>query len=312
METTRATLYRGILQALAYADIFDYPLTLPELHRYTVGVSVPLTAVAQAVAPGSPLARYVEHRDEFITLKGRGHLVAVRRRREQWAHRLWPKAIAYGRRIAAMPFVRMVAVTGALAVNNVEADDDIDYLVVTEPGRVWLCRALVIALVRWAARRGDVLCPNYFLATPALALSEQDLFTAHEVAQMVPVTGQKVYWKMRHLNAWTTRFLPNAVGPPRWVPDGYFSPWGQWLAECVLRTPIGAYLERWERERKVRKFTPRSASAREVCFAPDRCKGHFDQHGRHTLQAFQRRWQELQEALADLGVEVVTGVNAES
>src|SRR5260370_23103993 len=84
-----------------------------------------------------------------------------------------------------------------------------------ERGRVWLCRAIVVGLVRTAALRGVELCPNYFLSERALVLDEHNLFTAHEVAQMVPLTGIETYQRMRSLNRWTDTFLPNAGGHPR-------------------------------------------------------------------------------------------------
>ncbi len=286
-------MYTAILQALLYADIFDYPLTLPEIHRYMVGVSAPVDAVQDALAPTSPLAGYVERRGEFFTLTGRAHLAEVRRHRERAAERMWPKAIAYGRRMAGLPFVRMVAVTGALALDNVDEDDDLDYFIVTDPGRLWLCRAMVILLVRWAARRGDILCPNFFLSSEALVLRQRNLFTAHEVVQMVPVAGLDVYRLMRASNAWTFRYLPNALGPPKVLLDhpGRF-PFRP-LVEGVLRSPVGAPLERWEMTRKIRKFTAHGGGNPEVYFSPHHCKGHFDRHGTRTLAEFQRRWQEF-------------------
>ena len=64
------------------------------------------------------------------------------------------QAVRYGLTIARLPFVRMVAVPGALTMDNVEPGDDVDYLIVTAPDRLWLCRAVVIELVvKPAARR---------------------------------------------------------------------------------------------------------------------------------------------------------------
>ncbi len=290
-------MYTAILQTLLYADIFDFPLSLPEIHRYLVGVPASLSDVARALNSRSPLTDYVETRDGFFTLAGRGHLVELRRARTFTAQRLWPKAILYGQHMAALPFVRMVAVTGALALDNVDDDDDIDYLIVTEPGRLWLCRGLVILLVRWAAQRGDVLCPNFFLSTAVLALPEHNLFTAHEVTQMVPIAGLDVYHTIRRLNAWTNRFLPNAHGTPRVIGNGgHPSRWQPWL-ELPLRTRLGNLIEQWEMNRKIRRFAPQAGQNPEALFSPHHCKGHFDRHGSRTLEEFQRRWQILRKEL---------------
>jgi len=74
-------------------------------------------------------------------------LSELRKRRAEVAARLWPEAIRCGRSVGRVPFV-MVAVTGALAMDNVDEGADLDYLIVTEPGRVWLCRLLIVQLVR--------------------------------------------------------------------------------------------------------------------------------------------------------------------
>jgi hypothetical protein len=92
--------------------------------------------------------------------------------------------------MALLPFVRMVAVTGALAVDNISARPDIDLLVVAEPGRVWVCRRFLIVLVRLARVFGDDVCPNYVIAQSKLDLEQRDFFTAHELAQMVPMSGE--------------------------------------------------------------------------------------------------------------------------
>ncbi len=290
-----SSLEQAILDTLAYADIFQYPLAQDEIHRYLVGVKAALTEVCAALDHMQNHG-LLDCRDGFYTLPGRSDLVSIRQARRQTAARLWPNALQYGKLISYLPFVRMVAVTGSLAVNNVEPQADLDYLIVTRPGRVWLARLMVILLVRWAATRGSVICPNYFLSETSLALPERDLFTAHELVQMVPISGAGVYAAMRRLNAWVTDYLPNA-SLPWWAALGPAAkpPLLQKLGELVLQAPIFDRLERWEMERKIRKFAKLPGSHLETCFDAETCKGHFDAHENQVLSAFQERERILQE-----------------
>jgi hypothetical protein len=189
---SEATLELAIMRTLAYADMFDYPLRPAEVHRYLVAEAASLQRVDQALRDSRLLRELTSQVDDYYALRGRTSLVRLRQERQQVSGGLWPRAARYGRLMAGLPFVRMVAVTGALAVNNVDRRVDLDYLVVTEPGRLWLCRALVILLVRWALLRGGVICPNYFISTSALSIAERSLYTAHELAQMVPISGMGV------------------------------------------------------------------------------------------------------------------------
>ncbi len=301
-------LERSILQAVSYADVFDFPLTAGEIHYYLVGLAAAKPEVQHILNGDRLVPRHLERYKDLFTLPGRTSIVKERQRRAAASTRIWPSAIKYGRLIAQIPFVRMVAVTGALAVNNAVLDDDMDYFIVTEPGRLWLCRSLVILLVRLAARRGDLLCPNYFLSENSLALPEHDLFTAHELLQMVPVSGLPVYKKMLRLNSWAGRFLPNAyyfegASTPSEGESNSPIP----LVERVLRSTPGDWFEKWEMERKITKFNKQepvsfspgfrgnngSEDLIELSFSADRCKGHFNHHGRRALQAYKAQLKQL-------------------
>ena len=294
-EPGRAALDRAIVQTVAYSDVFDYPLTADEIQRYLIGVAASRGLVRTALTNGSSrLVRDTLTRTgRYFTLAGRESAVETRRARAATAIDYWKRAVRYGHLIGNLPFVRMVAVTGALAMDNV-ADGDIDYLVVTEPGRLWLCRAVVVGLVRTAAFRGTELCPNYFLSERALELGERNLFTAHEVAQMVPLYGMATYQQLRKLNRWTETYLPNAGGPPRKVAALEHRPRrARTLVERTLRSRLGAPIERWEMARKVRKLGQRSIGHTEAAFGPDWCKGHFGDHGQQTLKRYEERLRDL-------------------
>lgn len=290
LDTSWSELERAIVMTVAYADVFDYPLTGGEIHRYLAGVAAAPAEVAAALRQGLLRAGTLAQVGPYVMLPGREAIVATRQRRAAVAERMWPAAVFYGRMIGRLPFVRMVAVTGALAVNNVERGADIDYLIITEPGRLWLCRAIIIGLVRLAARRGHILCPNYLLSERALALSQHSLYGAHELMQMVPITGVACYNRMRRANAWADELLPNAAGMPFLVtPQAGARSRSQALAELALRTRPGGWLERWEMERKVRKFSARHPGNPEISLNSDCCKGHFDGHGQRTLAAYADR-----------------------
>jgi hypothetical protein len=289
----RVALERAIVQAVAYADVFDFPLTADEMHRYLIGVSASRSSVRAALGSSRLIPEVLSRTGRYFTLAGREMTIDTRRARASTAAGYWRRAVRYGHLIGSVPFVRMVAVTGALAMDNV-ADGDIDYLVVTEPGRLWLCRALVVGLVRTAALRGVVLCPNYFLSEQALVLAERNLFTAHEVAQMVPLTGIQTYQRMRALNRWTDTYLPNAGGHPRRVTPAEPQPRRtRRILESTLRSPLASPFERWEMARKVRKLGQRSNGHAEAAFGPDWCKGHFGDHGQLTLSRYDERVQAL-------------------
>jgi hypothetical protein len=285
-------LETAVWRTVAYVDVFDYPLTAAEIHRYLAETPASLPEVENVLADKRFTSRHLCHVGAYYALPGREETAAIRQERGRLARQLWPVAMQYGRLLASLPFTRMVAVTGSLAVDNMAPNGDIDYLLVAANGRVWLNRAFAIAIVRLAARRGYTLCPNYILAERALHFPEHNLYTAHEVVQMMPLSGMDVYARIRQINRWTDAFLPNAIGLPRKMGHGRTPHFRlQRLAELPLRTPLGRWLDQWEMQRKIRKFhqphTPGLET--EAAFTADWCKGHFTTHKQYTLTAYQNR-----------------------
>jgi hypothetical protein len=148
--------------------------------------------------------------------------------------------------------------------------------------------------VRYAARRGWELCPNYFLAERALELAERDLYAASELARMIPVGSAEHDAVLRAANRWTLGYLPNARAAPSLVAlDGPPTERARRWAELALRSPVGAALEGWEQRRKVARFRARARRAGavdgEASFGPDRCKGHFDANRVRIRAAYEAR-----------------------
>lgn len=286
----RAIVGRAVVEAVAYADVFDWPLTAPEIHRFLVEPAL-LAEVDEALR-WSRLDEFVSQTAGLVTLTGREHLPLERRAREVRSAALWPHAVRYASLIGALPFVRMVAVTGSLAASAVTEKADIDLFVVTLDGRLWLTRALTIAVVRVAKCRRLELCPNYFLAESALELKDRDLFTAHEFVQMVPVSGVRAYQGLLERNGWYRDFLPNHPGPaapPRSSSDNRV----RRSAERALSSRPLDHLERWEMRRKIARLgavlpsaPPSAGEEPEAFYHAAACKGHVDGYRTRTLAAF--------------------------
>lgn len=290
---------QAAVRSVAYADVFQYPLRVAEVHRYLHGVSATLEMTAEALARCSARGNPLSHRDGFYTLPGREHLVELRRRRAANAKLLWPAALKYGRLIAGLPFVRMVAVTGSLAWDNVDRGADIDLLIVTEPDRLWVARWLVAALARVAKRDGAPLCPNYVVSKRALVLAERNLYCAYELAGMIPIAGLGMHRRLRRANSWALSYLPNAVEtarPPvsvhRAAPRRALAGIAR-LGAKTLRSPLGGVLERLEMGYRIRKRAKFIVEHSEAAYGVDWYKSHVMGHRHHVLAAFDDRLRDL-------------------
>jgi hypothetical protein len=283
----------AILKTLLYADIFDYPLSEAEIHHYLIGHALPLPQV-QATLQNSPwLGQHLIRANGYYTLKAEA--AEIRHQREAVAQKLVGPALFYGHLLSLFPFVRMVALTGALAVRNPSSPgDDFDYLLITRAGRVWTARLLILVLVRAARLWGVKLCPNYILAEGNLAQARQNLYVARELAQMIPISGRGLYEAMLAANPWAGDYLPNARGqlyPAHERPGGWLWRMGgalQKIGERLLGGRLGEALEAWEQSRKTAKFAQEAAQHPHSAAIVDgeQVKGHFNDYGHYIMSQY--------------------------
>ena len=154
--------------------------------------------------------------------------------------------------ISLVPYVRMVAVTGSLALNTTHKGSDIDVLIVVKNGHIWTVRALISALMQVLGKRRygkfirDRICLNHYISDNESVLRPNHLFSAHICSTLVPVWRQESYSpsffekisvrsKFLHANSSAPYFLRN-------------------FAEFVLSKTISYKLEQALRTLQMRKI----------------------------------------------------------
>lgn len=279
-------LSQAVFDTLLYSDVFDFPLSAREIYHYLSEKSATLEDVNRVLSSDP---RFVSE-GEYFALPGRGEIMSLREKRERRSQELLPYVFAYGRMIGALPFVRMVALTGSLAVHNLADDEDFDYMLVTQAGHLWTARAFVLLLGRFARLAGHRLCPNVIVAENSLAWSRHDLYSARELCQMIPIVGMGVYRSLMIANAWVRDFLPNAYGEAihataQQEPGQIL----QRLFELPLQGWLGKRFERWEMNRKVERFSREEGFGEETIFNANICQGNFDHHRKWTQRELEKR-----------------------
>ena len=114
-----------------------------------------------------------------------------------------------------VPFVRMIGVTGRMAMKNTEKKSDLDLFICLEAGHIFTGRTLVTALVQLLGKRrygdkiADRVCLNYFITTDALEIETKTLFASSEYFFMLPVFGFKYFQKFQSVNQWIKEYHGN-------------------------------------------------------------------------------------------------------
>jgi hypothetical protein len=212
-------LSKNILATIVYYDVLDYPLTSSEIWKYLSVRSGEMSGcnfldVLKELEDDKLRKVIVECRG-FYFLKGRESLVNARIKRNKIAQ----KKFRIARRVAwflrFVPYVRMVAVTGRLAMKNTGMPSDIDFLIVLKHGRIFIGRILVTLVVHLLGKRrygdkiADRICLNYFITDQSLEIGFKDLFSSSEYSFIFPLFGFEVFRKFQAKNEWIKNHKPN-------------------------------------------------------------------------------------------------------
>lgn len=237
---------KAILKTLAYSDIFDYPLTLYEIHKWLIGRKANLREVEEALVLLMKKAT-VKRKNQYYFLPRRESLVNIRKRREKQSVKYFNKAKQLAAALRLIPDVKLVGISGGLAMNNAQKSDDIDLFIITKKGRLWISRLLVLGLLSLAGQRrkfgeggravAGKICVNTILEEDRLTQETRDIYTAHEVLQMKVLWERGgIYQKYLEDNLWVFKYIPNWVGESRQISASKYRvfdniTWAESLAE---------------------------------------------------------------------------------
>lgn len=213
---------KAVFNTLVYSGIFDYPLKPEEIFLYLINDAPCSQQEIVGALGGLKQAGLIEEREGLFFLKNREAVCDLRKKREVWSQQKLIKVRRWIWLFRLMPWVRLVAVTGAVVANNADQTSDIDLMVIADSKRIWLTRLLTLGLLKILGLRVDLkrgltanrFCVNLFIADDCLEYPQKNLYTANEIIRVEPIFERDdFYQKFLSANLWTSEFLPNLRRP---------------------------------------------------------------------------------------------------
>lgn len=193
------SLSKDIDRTINYANFFGYSPSLKEIHRWLISPHI---------------YSYRQVASFFKKRPPRSANFIVSKQKISHAQRM-------ANTLSWFPGIKMIALSGSVAAHNAKPQDDIDLFIVTRHHTLWIVRPfflLLLSLFFKKRKRGDphqnlrdVFCPNLWLDESILTIEAQNLYTAHEVLQIIPLLNKDhTYEKFITKNSWTKNYLANA------------------------------------------------------------------------------------------------------
>ncbi|NJM25866.1 MAG: hypothetical protein HC859_10675 [Bacteroidia bacterium] len=163
------------IHTLLYFDIFKYPLRNQEIFKFLRTNHLDeetLRNEVEALVNAGLIHRF----GEFYSISDTDDNVERRLRGNQLAALSLPVAQRQARLIARFPFVRAVMASGSLSKGYMEASSDLDFFIVTQPGRLWIARTLLVLYKRvFLGNSHKHFCVNYFVDANHLEIADKNI-----------------------------------------------------------------------------------------------------------------------------------------
>lgn len=199
---------KAIIRTLLYFDIFGHPLSKSELYGM-LGIKADTAEFEKSLAELQNL-NLIGSASGYLFLHN-GSSSGEERVNKQ------ARSLNYQRisRIVSSliynhPFVKGILISGSLSKGSFSKKDDIDFFIIADPGRIWLCRAFLMTFKKiFLLNSKKYFCINYFIDSNSLEIPDRNIFTATEIAFLVPVRNTKLCRDFFCANEWIYDFFPN-------------------------------------------------------------------------------------------------------
>ncbi|HVS93571.1 MAG TPA: nucleotidyltransferase domain-containing protein [Mucilaginibacter sp.] len=200
---------KNILATLAYFDLFSYPLSSEEILLFMPSKCDP--EEFNYSLRWLVIDRAVFKLDKYYSLRNDYFLVDRRQEGNIKAAEMIEKARKVGRLLVRFPYVRGIAISGSLSKNFADDDSDIDLFIITAKNRLWIARTFMhlFKKLTFLFRKEHYFCMNYYIDEQELLIHEKNIYTAIEIATLMPLQGDVVFEHFYAANTWIREFLPN-------------------------------------------------------------------------------------------------------
>ena len=269
-------LSQKILTTLTYYDIMDYPMTAFEIWKYLIGsnneslsenqekIEIKILDVIKELE-NEELKKKTEEYRGYYFLKGRRELVEKRIEKNKVAERKFNKTRKAVWFMKFVPFVRMIAVTGTLAMKNTERSSDLDLLIVLKHGHIFTGRTLVTLMThllgvrRYGDKIANRVCLNFFITDQSLKINIKDLFSSSEYFFILPMFGYETFLEFQKANDWIGEFRENYTGEKianlKIINDSQYSKIIRTIGEVIFSFRfIENWLKKWQTKRIMQDF----------------------------------------------------------
>ncbi len=195
-----ASVRTRLLLTLYYSWSFGFPLRVGEWYLRTYTHTSPEGKLRAASEIASEMVAlqasgFVQITNEFVAPLPESsglNLQKIRKNRLAVSNEKYTEITPLIKFCSRLPWVRGVAVTGSVAVENAESNDDVDLMIVCAANRLWLVRPLLIFFSQlygkrrtWRGEEGNSWCFNLWLETNSLSVpaTQRSLYTGYEVCQ---------------------------------------------------------------------------------------------------------------------------------
>lgn len=203
-------LENEIITTLKYFNLFKHPLNIDEVYEF-LAIKTDREQL-QHVLNDLVKAKRIHLIDGFYMPEYKPAYVSRRCEGAVRAQKLIKKAQRAASIISKFPFVKCVCLSGSLSKGYANERSDIDFFIITNANRLWICRSMLHMYKKltflWGGQHS--YCMNYFIDESKLCIEEQNRFTATEIATMMPVYNLNAYSDLVLANNnWLVNTFPN-------------------------------------------------------------------------------------------------------
>jgi hypothetical protein len=245
-------------------------------------------------------------------LSGQQEIIEERRRAVVPSDQKLRKAQHVLNYIAWIPFLKAIFITSSVASQTAHEHSDIDFFIITKPGRIWLVRFLVNLILRllgqriYGTQKKDRACLCFFVDSDHLDLAPwriapDDIHFAYWLHQMIAIYDpENIEKEFLAANQWTSEYVP-------YIRTEYFSEVRlkvsrknklKNMGEKILTGFLGNLLERYTRKIQWLKLRP---SLKEKSLHADNevviTEGVLKFHDHDTRRAYREEWLKRLESL---------------